>query len=896
MIGTSLLHYEITAKLGEGGMGEVYRATDTKLGREVAIKLLPEAFVDDPERLARFEREAQLLASLNHPNVAAIYGLEEDAGRRFLVLELVEGQELAERLAAGPVPLEAALEIARQVAEGLEAAHERGIVHRDLKPANLKLTGEGASVKILDLGLAKPQAGPGGVSPDLTSSPTLTARMTQAGMILGTAAYMSPEQAAGYEADRRSDVWSFGVVLYEMLAGRRLFEGESVSHVLASVLKDEPDLSALPVATPPAVRRLVGRCLRKKPRERLQAIGDARLVLEEVLGGRAEEPAPPAPVEAARVPPWRRALPWAALAAMTVVAAVAVLTGRSAEREAPPPRSVEIPMPEEVPPWLTPALSPDGRWIALAEGAAFQVGESLYLRSLDSFETEKVEGTEGAYLPFWSPDSRQVGYFASGELRQLELATRTSRTICTCAPWGRGGAWAEGGQILFAPSANSGIHEIAVEGGDPVTVTRVDPGLPDGSHRYPALLPDGRHFLYTVWSNNAEAMGESGGIYVARRDGGGSRRILRDASQALVFGPDRLLLQRGGQLIGLRLHPTRLEVEGEPTPIAREVDHSDAAGSLAASVSRTGDLLFLPDDPFLRSQVELVWLDRQGEATPAFDRRLDMFTSGFELSRRGSRFALGQPAGAQDDGEVHVGELDRGLLTQVTRGAGVVLSPLFSPDGEWVVFGSERTGDRELYRVRADGAAPMERIFRDDAMEVVPTDWPRENLLLVQASPKATGGGGEIWAIDLPTGTATKLLAEKGVDFEAARLSPDGRWLAFVADKGGRYELYVRSFPKLDREWRVSLAGGFEPHWRDDSRELAFLASDRSVQVAEVGDVEAGPGRPRPLFTAERLIQVTPASDHRRFLVARALSELERRSLYLILDAGPRIRGERGSR
>ncbi len=892
-IGQTLSHFEVTGKLGEGGMGEVYRARDTKLGREVAIKVLPAAFVDDAERLARFEREARLLASLNHPNFGAIYGLEEDAGRHLLVLELVEGRDLAEVLRGGPLPVEDALTIAHQIAEGLEAAHERGIVHRDLKPANLKLGPEG-QVKILDLGLAKAQEDSSGAAPDLSLSPTLTAQMTQAGMILGTAAYMSPEQAAGAEADRRSDVWSFGVVLYEMLTGRRLFEGESVSHLLASVLKDEPDLDALPAATPPAIRRLLGRCLRKKARARLQSIGDARVVLEEVLGGDAEASEPVA-VAAAPVPPlWRRALPWG-LAGAAAIALVAVLAGRSADVPSPAPRYLEIPLTDVLPgDSAYPAISPDGRWIIYSLGLELETTTSpIHLRSLQSFGAEAIAGTEGAHGVFWSPDSRHVGYFALGELRRLEIATGTSRVICKCAPWGRGGDWAEDGTILFAPTANDPIHRVAAEGGEPTPVTTLDPELPDGSHRYPKILPDGRHFLFTVWSNNVEARARQGGIYLGSLAGGEPRRLLADPSEALFYAPDRLLVQRGGQLIALPFDLDTFEVSDEPVLVSPDVQFLAVSGRLAVSASRTGHLLFAAGGRGLMPPVELRWMDRQGVAAPAFDRQFALY-SDLDLTPDGSRFVvIVHPDSGPDD--LWTGNFERGTLIRLTRGAHDSFGPRFSPDDEWVAFASERSGDRELYRVRANGSGEEHRLLHDGSFELVPTDWPRDDLLLAQAVPKTQARDAQIWRLDPSTGESTVLLSEAGLDFSQARLSPDGRWLAFVSDESRRQEVYIRSYPDLDRIWQISLEGGADPHWRADSRELVFLGPGQevlSVAIDAGAGSGGGPGRPRLLFRPDRrLVTWTPVADHLRFLIASAPDEALQPPLRLILDAGPVLRG-----
>ncbi len=500
MIGTRFGSYEITAKLGEGGMGEVYRATDTRLKREVAIKVLPAAFTEDKERLARFEREAQLLAQLHHPNISSIFGLEEAGGVRALVMELVEGPTLAERLARGAPPLEESLSIALQIAEALEEAHEKGIVHRDLKPANVKLAPDG-KVKVLDFGLAKaldPGVASDSRAPHLSQSPTLVPAATQMGMILGTAAYMAPEQAAGGTVDRRADIWSFGVVLYEMLTGRRLFEGETASHILAGVLKDTPDFSALPAGTPVRIEDLLLRCLRKKPRERLQAIGDARVMVEEVLAGPHRDerrPAGSAAASPAAARPSR--LAWATAASGLLAAALFAALWLGSGRSGPSSRVLHAALvaPEGMAFGDTFALSPDGRRVVF-EAYDRKTGESaLWHRALDRGEATRLSATEGGEMPFWSPDGTQIGFFAESRLKRLDLQGGTVQVICD-APTPRGGAWGPDGRIVFAGSFRAGLSIVPAGGGEPKQLTSLDSSRNEKSHRFPVLLPGGRTLLF----------------------------------------------------------------------------------------------------------------------------------------------------------------------------------------------------------------------------------------------------------------------------------------------------------------------------------------------------------------------------------------------------------------
>ena len=472
LIGQTIAHYTITEKIGEGGMGEVYRAMDTKLKRDVALKVLSESFTQDPQRMARFTREAQVLASLNHPNIGAIHGLEEEGGIRALVLELIEGEDLSERIAKGPIPLEESLQIALQIAEALEAAHDKGIIHRDLKPANVKITPEG-QVKVLDFGLAKEVEPEPKSDAELTQSPTLTMQATQAGIILGTAAYMSPEQAAGQAADRRADIWSFGVVLWEMLTGRPLLGGETVSHVLAAVLTEEPDYTALPPGTPPQLVRLIRRSLRKKPRERLQAIGDARIVIEELLSGeQVEATLDGAAASAPPAAPGRSH--WLLVAVALAVGALGAMALTGGFSKPPPtpairaylnlPQALELDTVDR-----SIAVSPDGSRVALVATDTASGIRQIYLRSLDRLESSPLAGTEGASYPFWSPNGKALGFFADGKLKRIDLVGGIVRTLCE-SPAGRGASWSRHGFIVFAPTANGALFQVPDEGGQPDTV------------------------------------------------------------------------------------------------------------------------------------------------------------------------------------------------------------------------------------------------------------------------------------------------------------------------------------------------------------------------------------------------------------------------------------------
>jgi Tol biopolymer transport system component/tRNA A-37 threonylcarbamoyl transferase component Bud32 len=878
--GTRLGPYEVVAPLGAGGMGEVYRARDGRLDRDVAIKALPDAFADDPERLARFEREAKLLASLSHPNIAGIHGLEVAEGHRYLVLELVEGETLAARLARGPLPLDEAMDVCRQVAAAVEAAHDAGVVHRDLKPGNVMLRPDG-TVKVLDFGLAKGAAAHGSSSDlHLSASPTMSYAATAAGVILGTAAYMSPEQARGKAVDRRTDIWSFGCVLYECLTARRVYEGETVSDMVARILEREPDWDALPATTPLQLRELLRRCLAKDMKQRLQAIGEARIALEPGalgLGGLSAT----AVIRKSPVTIWA---PWVLAA---VLAAAWLGSGLLSGPHAPPveERRVEIEFPrgQHHVANTVPVISPDGRLLVLVAADSTRTTR-LWLRSLDSFEFKPLKGTEGAGPPFWSPDSRSLAFQRGDALHRLSIDDGAIQTIVTGVTTARGGDWSKDGEIIYTPGSNSGLWRVPAAGGTPQALTQVDTTLVDASHRFPVWLPDGKHFLYTLWSNNARVLAEVGGIYLGSVDGGAPKRVLEDDGAFLLLPSGHLLVRRNGDLTAVPFDLGSFAVGAPAVSVARQVGFGSNSGYVRASAGADGDIAFtMAEDLPL---TDLAWLDRDGRRGEPLGLRTKF--DSILLSPDGTQVVaeMGDPSGMS---QLWTVDLARGTVSRLTRDQNDSYAPAWSPDGRHIAFGNRDTGTEDLYTQLAAGTRPKERVVSAREVDTDNVEWSADGrLLFFTGRPRAGRSDSQVWVADLQAGSARALLTGE-FNQSSPRLSPDGRWLAYVSDESGRAEVFVRSFPDLDRKWQVSTGGGLRPHWRDDNRELVFANDDGgeisfwAVAVTPAG-MDLKLGDPARMFTLPPdVIDLSPAADHRRFLALVQPNSPEEPALHLIL-------------
>jgi eukaryotic-like serine/threonine-protein kinase len=868
--------YEILAAIGAGGMGEVYRARDTKLNRDVALKVLPEAFTADSDRLARFKREAQVLASLNHPNVAHIYGLEDAGPASALVMELVDGPTLAELIQRRRgLPLDEVLPIARQIAEALETAHERGIVHRDLKPANVKVRDDG-TVKVLDFGLAKALSPENAaLSVDAMNSPTLTAQATELGIILGTAAYMAPEQAKGKHVDRRADIWAFGVVLYEMLTGQRGYEAEDVSDTLAAVLTRDVDWKALPPDVPPRLLALLRDCLVRDPKQRLRDIGDARRVLDQIIAGVPEPAAVIASAQSQTRPSGARALPWG-VAAVALAGAAALAFVHF--RETPPTQQrirFQLRAPEKSSISAF-ALSPDGRYLAFATGdpftGRFGATSKLWLRPIDSLGARAVPGTEAtAVLPdqfFWSPDSEFIGFVTQdGKLKKVSVNGGPPQTLSGVTPITRG-AWGRDGTILLVRGPGLPIQRVSDVGGALVDVTKKI----DGQSRFqPQFLPDGRHFLYYVTGVSAEA----NGIYVASlEDDAQTRRLLPDSTVARYVPsgvPGRsgyLLFVRETTLMAQPFDADTVILKGQMFPVAESVGRF--------SVSQNGALAYMAGSPMFRQ--ELLWVDRSG-------RQLGVAAAAAQY--RSVRLSPDEKSIAFDRNEegtsdVWALDLARGVPSRITFDPMTDRLPIWSPDGRRILWSSNRSGNVDLYIKAANGTGHDEKLITVGTTYASATDWSRDgNFVLYQPSAEKTGQ--DLWIAPQSTGAAGE--PQKPFPYLASTFnegygafSPDGHWIAYESDESGRPEVYVQGFPLTNQKVRISTSGGTDAAWSKNGGELFYLAADRNLMAvpyrATRTTFEPGAGKvlfPLPGNVVRRSYAVT--GDGRRFLIGKPVDE-----------------------
>jgi eukaryotic-like serine/threonine-protein kinase len=876
--GTRFGPYEVSGPIGAGGMGEVYRARDTKLNREVALKVLPELFARDPERLARFEREAQLLASLNHPNIAHIHGVEETAGTNAIVLELVEGPTLADRIARGAVPLGEALAIARQIADALEAAHENNVIHRDLKPANIKVREDG-TVKVLDFGLAK------ALSPDAASgtagamnSPTMSARATEMGLILGTAAYMSPEQAKGKTADRRADVWAFGVVLFEMLTGRQAFTGETPSEVMASVMKEEPNWAVTPATLPAPIRRLLRRCLEKDPKKRLSSMSDVRLELTET-----DADAPPSSSLSVPASVRRSMLPVAA-ATITGIAltAAAFLFVVPALRPVPAREAARVSIigPEGVTLYFEGSdstISPDGRHVVFTivdANGSFK----LWLRSLASLQATPIAGTDTGHLPFWSPDSQQIAFFTTDKLKKVPVAGGTIQTLCDARD-GRGGTWGSQNTIVFAPSSSGGLESVSANGGDPKPATSLDAKLGQTGHRFPWFLPDGKHFLFA----SLPAKGLKYDIFVGSIDDASAQPLMESESAPVYADPGYLLFARKDVLVAQPFDSGTRQLSGEPLAIgdAPSSTGGQYSSGRAVSVSNTGTIAYLGDT---LPNTKFVWFDRAGKQAGTVAAPEGRYQE-FALSPDGQRAAIVQFE-TQNRSNIWIVDLIRGGATRFTTSTSLNIDVQWSPDGNRILFSSDRQGPRDLYLKPANGATQEQLFYGSKVLFKDSRFWVQDNsaVLLEELSPDTNR---DLWILPMAGTPTPKPYLQTQFNETNGVVSPDGKWMAYISDETGRGEVYVDSFPTPRNKYRVSDQGALFTWWRKDGKELAVLsANSRELFLSDVQtDREFKTAPLRPWMSLPRDVPfVQPAADFQRVLVSVPVRENATSTLTLIFD------------
>ena len=820
--GSRLGPYEILAPLGAGGMGEVWRAKDTVLDREVAIKVLPAAFTSDPARLARFEREAKVLASLNHPHVAAIHGLHEAEGQRFLSMELVPGEDLAQRLARGPLPVEEALAVARQIVEALEYAHDRGIVHRDLKPANVKITPDGEA-KVLDYGLAKAMVGDPSLSDALSSptlAPTITSAGTAAGMILGTAAYMSPEQARGRPVDKRADIWSFGCVLWEMLTGRRPFDGETVTDVLAAVVTRDPDPGALPPSTPASVRRLLARCLDKDPRTRLRDVGEARIVLaspgkEDVAGAVAV--AGPAPSARGR-------MGWLVGTALALAAGAALGRFALAPKVAPA-RTFEfdVTVPDHRIEMGSLALSPDGSTLAFT--AQDKNGDRhLFVRGMDSVEARVLPGTSNAHYPFWSPDGREIAFFAENRLLRIALDGAAARPIAT-VPDPMGGTWGANDVILVGSSSGP-IRKLAASGGQPpVAVTEIDKGVED-THVWPAFLPDGKRFLFL-----SDASSDEGHRIRFGDVEGGPTRILKKGvrSQPVVDPSGRLLLGEQGQLVAYPFDLADGTLGEKSVLIASKVYPLAAQHHASFSAGAGGTLAFQAGSV----ETELVLVDFEGRVTR---KVTDPDRIGNPAISRDGRWISFEVFTDTPERLVWVQVIERGVRMAISQRGQMADSSTWGADGETVYFDSNPGGKWDVYRKAISGGGEPVRLESPTRSDITVLDASPDGRWLLTAILQGENRN-DLALHDLATGKGAWIEWSKGPFEEGyGSFSPDSRWIAYTSDASGRTEVYVAPVeggPSI-RRFQISSGGGYEPRFSPDGKRIYYRSGREEVMSSDI--------------------------------------------------------------
>ena len=871
--GTKLGPYEIVSPLGAGGMGEVYRARDTRLDRSVAVKILPSHLSEDPEAKQRFDREARTISSLNHPNICTLHDVGHQDGTDYLVMELLEGQTLAERLSKGPLPIDQVLKYGAEICDGLERAHRGGVVHRDLKPGNIMLTKTGA--KLMDFGLAKEAVASATAASGLTATaktPQGSHPLTAQGTVVGTFQYMSPEQIEGKEADARSDIFALGAVFYEMVTGRRAFEGKTPASAMAAVLEREPTpISSLQPLTPPALERLVKLCLSKDPDDRWQTAHDVKLQLKQIAEGASQ-----ASAAVITVPQRKRgnAWPWGVAAILGIVAGVALVSAYLANHKDVPVLRVEINPPDKMQFNLSgdhggPAeISPDGRYIVFS--AYGSGGAQLYLRSLDSTSPQALPGTEGAMFPFWSPDSRSIAFFTDDKLKRIEVSGGTPVTICG-STLGRGGSWNQDGTIVAALSYNTGLSQVPASGGTPTPVTTID-GVHYSSHRWPWFLPDGKHFLYIAVKHNAPTSPETA-VFFASLDGKENRLLLHTFSNA-IYASGRLIFQRENSLVAQTFDPSSGKFSGEPQTLSENVQFDPGLWRMNLSASTDGMMLYASGTA---SGTEiLTWYDRSGKRLGTVGEQGEFYD--LDLSPDEKKVATTELN--TTTATIWIRDLANNLKTRLTFSDGAHLTPLWSPDGKQVAFTSNQ---QAAISVKTIGSSAPERTLLSSPNPIYQaiSDWSRDGRYLMYE--QGTGVNTDLWVLPL-SGDSKPFPYTSGSS--RGTFSPDGHWVAYVGQEGGRPEVFVAPFPWTGAKWQVSNGGGAGPRWRADGKEL-FYFDFNGVTAVEVDGARSAfqVGSSKLLFRLplRGIIsrEYAPSHDGQRFLAVTP-SEGSSQSLTLV--------------
>jgi eukaryotic-like serine/threonine-protein kinase len=860
IVGTVLGSYEIGALVGRGGMGEVYRARDSRLKRTVAIKTLPRELAQDPDRVQRFQQEAEALAALNHPNIAAIHALEEADGLRFLVLEFVEGETLADRLQGGALPVGEVVPLALQICGALAAAHDRGIVHRDLKPANIKIAPDG-QVKLLDFGLAR-MLSPDASSPDLSNSPTMTATGA-GGLIAGTAAYMAPEQARGKPVDKRADMWALGCVLYEMVTGRRVFGGETVTDILAAVVTQEPALDALPADATPQLQWVIRRCLQKDASARFRDAADVAAVLAGPAMAAAVQPAASG----------RRWLPFAAAVLAAVAGTAIVMTMLRSPAPPPPLTRFDIPV-TGAPITQGMAVSPDGRRLVFVAATDQLAGRgtsqlALWIRPLDALEATLVEGTETSRTlmdPAWSPDSRFIAFVADGKLKKIDASGGVAETLATLDSQIGGITWNRDGVILFA-SNNHGLRSVAASGGPVSAVTERDASLDETYHDCPVFLPDGKHFLYLGYS---EKKTENRAVFVGELGTRTRTRLMASDSCVAYVQPGFLVYPRGRTLVSRPFDAGGLRFTGEAVAIVEDIATYSQGEMAAFDVSDGGTLVYRKTGQSDANR-SLVWIERSGRTSaPLGEIRLGNVS--IRLSPDDKRVAYAAATEGADDIWTH--DLERNVRVRLTTDPNVDHVPVWSPDGARIVFDKHTGQGSSLYEIPSSGAVPERELFKSENSDfIAASDWSRDGKMIVFQRSATGNPPWSLWGLRLDGDRKAFPYRVTAADNVSATLSPNGRWLAYATNESGTYQVVVQPFPDPSGgKWQVSATSGSFPVWRGDGRELFYLSPTNELMAVPVTtEASFTSGRPTILFRAPAAGAVLRATaDGQRFLFSTA--------------------------